>query len=109
MQEFKINLTDSAISKVKTLIEDINAEKFRISLIGGGCSGISYKFSIDTNVNDTDLSMQIDGLTVIVDKKSALFISGSTIDWQDTLMNKSFKVSNPLKKSECSCGKSFSV
>lgn len=109
MMEFKLDITDSAKQKIQNTLKEKSATYFCIKLQGGGCSGLTYVFSFVDKADAADHVLHINGTDVVVDKKSALFINGSVIDWQETLMNKGFKIINPQQKTSCSCGKSFSV
>ncbi|MDX2227757.1 MAG: iron-sulfur cluster assembly accessory protein [Verrucomicrobiae bacterium] len=81
----------------------------RIAVVGGGCSGLSYKMDIVEGPRDRDIFIQSNGVRVVVDPKTALFVSGAELDYSDDLQQGGFKVHNPNAKSTCSCGESFSV
>ena len=78
---------------------------FRISVLGGGCSGFKYDFSFDSNINQEDEKIN----NIIIDKASLKILKGSEIDFVSELMGTSFKISNPKTKSSCGCGISFSI
>lgn len=82
----------------------------RIGIRGGGCSGYSYvlEFS-DEPPRERDRVFEFDGLRVFVDPKSLLYLSGTVVDWEQTLMYQGFKFKNPHEVSSCGCGQSFSV
>ena len=80
----------------------------RIAVNGGGCSGFQYDFALDGTRADDDLAFEQDGATVLVDKMSIEFMAGSVVDFVDDLMGQSFRIVNPLAKSSCGCGTSFS-
>jgi len=87
------------------------ADRFRIKVIGGGCSGYQYKFLIDQSVNDDDLffgSEDLD-LEVVIDKHSLPLISGSILDHSSSISGEHFLLKNPNAKAKCGCGSSFSV
>lgn len=107
--DLKLDITESAKYKIESMLKEKCATHFCIKLQGGGCSGLTYVFSFVDKADDADHVLHVNGISLVVDKKSALFINDSVIDWQETLMNKGFKIINPQQKSACSCGKSFSV
>ena len=76
-----------------------------MSVEGGGCSGFKYNFTIDSKVNDDDLRLE----GVIIDPTSLEYLKGSVLEYNDSLIEKSFKIINPNAKSSCGCGTSFSV
>ena len=105
-----INLTDSAISEVKRLIEKQAKPNLalRIGVQGGGCSGLSYKLGFD-EVRPSDNVTEVGGVRVLVDPKSDLYLDGTTLDFVDGLQERGFKFVNPQAKKSCGCGESFSV
>ena len=78
-------------------------------VVGGGCSGFSYKMGFDDSVKDDDHSVDIKGVKVVVDQKSRLYLDGVEIDFHDGLMGKGFVFNNPNASGTCGCGESFSV
>lgn len=110
--EETIYLTPAAVSEVKRLM---NEEKdgdnlmLRVGVQGGGCSGLSYSMSFDTVADEFDKVLEFDGLKVIVDAKSLLYMSGTTIDYTKEMLTGGFKFENPKSSRGCSCGTSFSV
>ena len=81
----------------------------RVEVIGGGCSGFSYRFGFADTVNADDLVIERDGAKVAVDEASLPFLAGSEIDFVEEIIGASFKVHNPNATSGCGCGTSFSV
>jgi iron-sulfur cluster assembly protein len=81
----------------------------RLGVKGGGCSGLSYFIDWAAEPSKFDHVIEKDGARVFVDPKSAVFLQGTTIDWQQTLMQSGFVFKNPNVKSACGCGESFSV
>jgi iron-sulfur cluster assembly accessory protein len=81
----------------------------RIAVNGGGCSGFQYDFSLSDAREEGDLSVSRDGATILVDSISLVHMAGSTVDFVDDLMGQSFRIANPLAKSSCGCGTSFSL
>ncbi len=81
----------------------------RIAVIGGGCSGLQYQMDLVHTASPKDYLIETQGIRLLIDPKSALYISGSVLDYSDDLQNTGFIVTNPNAASTCSCGKSFSV
>ncbi|VAW84034.1 Iron-sulfur cluster insertion protein ErpA [hydrothermal vent metagenome] len=103
--------TDSAASKVKSLIEEEgNADlKLRVFISGGGCSGFQYGFSFDESINDGDTSVEKEGVTLLVDATSFQYLVGAEIDYTEGLEGAHFVIRNPNATTTCGCGSSFSV
>lgn len=106
-----LNLTDSAVQKVRALVEDeANEElKLRVFVTGGGCSGFQYGFTFDELVGEDDTSVEKDGVTVLVDSLSYQYLVGAEVDYQEGLEGARFVVSNPNAETTCGCGSSFSI
>jgi iron-sulfur cluster assembly accessory protein len=81
----------------------------RLAVIGGGCSGLQYKMEITNSPKPKDILVSSCGVNILIDPRSALFVSGSQIDYSDDLQRGGFKVINPNVTASCSCGESFSV
>jgi len=81
----------------------------RIAVVGGGCSGLQYKMDLTDGPRDRDILVPSNGVNVVIDPKSALFVSGSELDYSDDLQQGGFKVSNPNAVVTCSCGESFAA
>ena len=104
MNNFK--LTNNAATRIKELQKnEENGSLFRISVLGGGCSGFQYDFSFDTKQDENDLKIN----NILIDKQSAELLKGSEVDYVSELIGSSFKISNPQSKSSCGCGISFSL
>ncbi len=103
--------TDSAASKVKSLIdEEGNADlKLRVFISGGGCSGFQYGFSFDESTNDGDTAVEKSGVTLLVDATSFQYLVGAEIDYTEGLEGAHFVIRNPNATTTCGCGSSFSV
>ena len=111
-----ITVTEKAAGEVKRIIADQQsagaAEKLylRISVRGGGCSGFQNKLDLDTTFNEkTDLMSEQHGVTLVVDKKSLLYLQGATIDFHEDLNARGFRITNPQAKGSCGCGSSYSM
>ena len=81
----------------------------RIAVIGGGCSGLQYQMDLVDGPRDRDIMVESNGVKVVIDPKSALFVSGSELDYSDDLQQGGFKVTNPNAVVTCSCGESFAA
>ena len=111
-----IQLTEKAVSELKVLMEkEIAAERLpedshlRLLVEGGGCSGFTYRMGFDSKVNPDDQVEEIEGIKVVVDGKSGLYLDDTQVDFQDGLMGRGFVFSNPNATGQCGCGSSFSV
>ncbi len=103
--------TDSAASKVKSLIEEEGNDnlKLRVFITGGGCSGFQYGFTFDENEQDGDTRVEKDGVTLLVDPMSYQYLIGAEIDYKEDLSGAQFVIRNPNATTTCGCGSSFSV
>jgi iron-sulfur cluster assembly accessory protein len=81
----------------------------RIAVVGGGCSGLQYKMDLVDGPANRDILVRSANVNVVIDPKSALFVSGSLLDFSDDLQKGGFKVTNPNAAAHCSCGESFSA
>ena len=105
-----IALTDNAASKVAELItaEGDDQLALRVAVRPGGCSGFSYEMFFDTDVADDDVTLEKDGVRVVVDPSSAQLLTGATLDYKDGLQQAGFSIDNPNAQRTCGCGQSFS-
>jgi iron-sulfur cluster assembly protein len=108
-----ITVTERAVQAIKaSMAEEKRSETdsyLRVSVKGGGCSGMMYHLSIETDKNDGDEILERDDVRIIVDAKSKLFLHGMTLDYTTGLNGKGFVFSNPNAAGTCGCGESFSV
>ncbi len=108
-----IHISDSAKKQVQNLMADdgLNGEHFvRVSVKSGGCSGLSYDLSFDKEVNaEADEVFEDNGMKIVADKRSVLYLFGTTLDFSGGLNGKGFEFKNPNASRTCSCGESFSV
>ena len=106
-----IKVTDSASRKLNSLLEKQGRTHgaLRVAVIGGGCSGLQYKMDLVDGPSNRDILVESAKVRVIVDPKSALFVSGSLLDYSDDLQKGGFKVTNPNAVAHCSCGESFAA
>lgn len=105
-----ITITEKAKAQIKHIfLERGDTDKgLRVSVVGGGCSGLSYKIDFD-NHKEKDNIMTFESVRVFIDPKSSIYLKGVTLDFQDGLQGKGFVFSNPSAKNTCGCGESFSV
>ena len=106
-------LTDKAVGEIKKIMADQSLENqyVRAGCRGGGCSGLTWILNIDENYDEAkDLLEEQDGLKIVMDKRSALYLPGTTIDYyDDSLTKRGFVFSNSSIKSTCGCGASFQM
>ncbi|MBR72590.1 MAG: iron-sulfur cluster insertion protein ErpA [Rhodospirillaceae bacterium] len=106
-----ILVTENAAKRIQILLDQESNpnQVFRVSVLGGGCSGFQYKFSFDETLNTDDIVITKLGIKVVIDNISSNYLSGSEIDYSDELMGAMFVVKNPNATASCGCGTSFSV
>jgi iron-sulfur cluster assembly protein len=105
-----INVTPLAASKIRQLLEKNHATGgLRLGVVGGGCSGLTYKFKLDSEPRPADHVVEADGVKVFVDPKSYAHLDGLTLDYHESLMESGFVFMNPNAQHSCSCGKSFAL
>ena len=106
-----VKVTDAASGKLRSLLDKQGRAHgaLRVAVIGGGCSGLQYKMDLVDGPANRDILVESAGVRVVVDPKSALFVSGSLVDFSDDLQKGGFKVTNPNAVAHCSCGESFSA
>ena len=106
-----IRVTPSAAKKVSTLLARQGRAQgvLRVAVVGGGCSGLQYKMDLQDAPASRDIMVETGGIRVVVDPKSALYVTGSELDYTDALTEGGFKVKNPNAATSCSCGESFSA
>ena len=102
----KIEFTESAKKEIARIVSEKGAKMyFRISVLGGGCSGFKYNFSFDDKINSNDTVLN----KTLIDENSLKIINGSVVDFKKELIGNSFVINNPKANSSCGCGLSFSV
>ena len=106
-----IKVTPGAAKKVGMLLQRQGRPGgvLRVAVVGGGCSGLQYKMDLQDQPANRDILVESGGIKVVVDPKSALYVTGSQLDYVDALQDGGFKVNNPNAASSCSCGESFSA
>jgi iron-sulfur cluster assembly accessory protein len=107
-----VQLTPVAVTKVKEILQQQTPSPagLRVAVVGGGCSGFSYHMAFENQVNEnSDNVYEFEGLKVLVDQMSEMYLEGVQIDYIETIEGSGFKFNNPNVKSTCGCGSSFSV
>jgi len=106
-----ITISKSAKTKIKDLLLEENNPKLslRTFVQGGGCSGFSYGFTFDEEMNEDDFEIPLDEFRVLVDSMSMQYLTGAEIDYKEELMGSTFSIKNPNAQTTCSCGSSFGV
>jgi iron-sulfur cluster assembly accessory protein len=104
-------ITEKASEKLTSLLTRQGRPNgaLRIAVVGGGCSGLQYKMDLVDGPANRDIMVRSVNVNVVIDPKSALFVSGSLLDFSDDLQKGGFKVTNPNAAAHCSCGESFSA
>ena len=105
-----IGITDGAARKIQALVAEkgLPDAGLRVKVVGGGCSGLTYKMDID-RVREGDRVFEHDGARLVVDRKSFLYLRGTELDYKEELMAAGFNLRNPNVKRTCGCGSSFVV
>jgi iron-sulfur cluster assembly protein len=106
-----VKVTENASRKLTSLLTKQGRPNgaLRVAVIGGGCSGLQYKMDLVDGPANRDIMVESQSVRVVVDPKSALFVSGSLLDYSDDLQKGGFKVTNPNAVAHCSCGESFAA
>jgi iron-sulfur cluster assembly protein len=106
-----VKVTENAARKLLGLLHKQGRPEgaLRVAVIGGGCSGLQYKMDLVDGPANRDIMVQSSEVRVVIDPKSALFVSGSLLDYSDDLQKGGFKVTNPNAVAHCSCGESFAA
>jgi iron-sulfur cluster assembly protein len=110
--ETLIKVLDGASAQLRSLLKKqgrLEAGGLRVAVVGGGCSGLQYKMDLVDGPAHRDIMVESNGVRVVIDPKSALFVTGSELDFSDDLQQGGFKVTNPNAVVTCSCGESFAA
>jgi iron-sulfur cluster assembly accessory protein len=104
-----VALTDGAAVKVRALLDQEGRDdlRLRVAVQPGGCSGLQYQLFFDERSLDGDLELDLSGVPVVVDRMSAPYLTGATIDFTDTIEQQGFTIDNPNAGGGCACGNSF--
>jgi iron-sulfur cluster assembly protein len=106
-----VHVTEKAAEQIKSIMarEGLKDHGLRVAVVGGGCSGLSYRLNFDKEPAGDDKVFEEHGVRIFLDKKSAVFVNGMTLDFSDGLNGTGFMFQNPNAKSSCGCGSSFSA
>lgn len=107
-----IQVTEAAAGRIRELLERdgrLGTHGLRVKVVGGGCSGLQYQLSFDDQLRENDTELDANGVRLLVDEKSALYLVGSSLDFVDTLAESGFKIVNPNASNTCGCGQSFAA
>ncbi|QIE57426.1 iron-sulfur cluster insertion protein ErpA [Pikeienuella piscinae] len=105
-----IKVTDACAARLNAIAEAEGAKKnLRVAVLGGGCSGFSYEFTLEDETGEDDLVIEAGGAAVLIDPVSLPFLAGSVVDFKNELIGARFEVENPNATSSCGCGTSFSI
>jgi iron-sulfur cluster assembly protein len=106
-----VTVTDRAADRIRAIFAEEEAGPavgLRLSVVGGGCSGLSYEMELAEQVANDNV-VEAEGFRILLDPKSAVYLKGVTLDFQDGLMGRGFVFSNPAARNTCGCGESFSL
>tara|TARA_E500000318_G_scaffold111992_2_gene133191 strand:- start:4688 stop:5014 length:327 start_codon:yes stop_codon:yes gene_type:complete len=107
-----ITITHSAYKRARDLMKEENLSDdyhIRVGVLGGGCSGLQYELSFDNQIREDDQVVDSDGMKIVVDRKSYLYLIGTELDFSSGLNGKGFVFNNPNATRTCGCGESFSL
>ena len=106
-----ITITENVDTKVSEILKDENdpTASLRVFVQGGGCSGMSYGFTLETEQNEDDFVIEQQGVKYLVDAMSMQYLQGATIDYKEDFEGSNFVINNPNAQTSCGCGSSFSV
>ena len=108
-----IQVSDTASKKIVDMMKDDGfdaaVDYVRVGVKSGGCSGLSYELKFDKEIGETDKVFEVEGVKIVVDKKSFLYLVGTTLDFSGGLNGKGFVFVNPNADRTCGCGESFSI
>ena len=103
-----IEVTPNAVNRIRQMLSENGIEGgLRLGVVGGGCSGMSYKFKFEKDPRPNDNVFEVDGVKLMVDPKSYEYLKGLVLDFKDTLIERAFVFHNPNATKNCGCGKSF--
>ena len=110
-EDENIQITKKAATRIKAILEAEKKDGYalRLSVVGGGCSGMSYNLTFDNNQKEFDKVYESNGIKILCDIKSWVYVKGTEIDFSDDLLSGGFKLNNPNANKTCGCGTSFSA
>ena len=108
-----LSITDRARTQIRTVAAqediDLNNAHVRLAVVQGGCSGFSYDLGWDTEVKNGDARLDVNGLSIVIDRRSKPYLDGTELDFTDGLEGRGFHFSNPQASRTCACGESFGL
>jgi iron-sulfur cluster assembly protein len=107
-----IAITERAAKELRRIVDDQKLPEttvLRVGVKGGGCSGFSYSLGFDDTIHEDDQTAETDGFKIVCDPKSFLYLNGTEVDFEESLMGRGFKFGNPNASKTCGCGESFTV
>ena len=107
-----ITISERAVKELRRIITEQSLPEttvVRVGVKGGGCSGFSYSLGFDDTIHDTDQVVESHDFRIVCDPKSFLYLNGTEVDFEESLMGRGFKFGNPNASKTCGCGESFSV
>ena len=108
--DVNISVSNRAANRIRDILAKEGGQPaLRISVQGGGCSGLSYAMRLDTQARDRDKVFEEFGARIFVDPKSLLYLNGTTLEYEETLMRQGFVFQNPNAERSCGCGSSFTA
>ena len=109
-RDYGLSMTESAAARIRALAADEQEPvSLRVQVMGGGCSGFQYGFSLDRTRDPADMALERDGARVLIDEMSVALLQGSQIDWHEDVAGAMFVITNPNATASCGCGPSFSI
>jgi len=109
----ELQITERALARIREIAAsegvDLGQTMLRIAVVPGGCSGLTYELGWDTTLQEQDLTAQFDGVQVVIDRRSYLYLKGTTLDFTDGLEGRGFHFVNPQAARTCACGESFGL
>ncbi len=108
--DYGLSMTEGAAARILALAaQETEPVSLRVQVMGGGCSGFQYSFSLDQTRNPDDLTLERDGARLLIDEMSIALLQGSEIDWHEDVAGAMFVIANPNATASCGCGTSFSI
>lgn len=109
----ELQITDRALTRIREIAQqegvDLAQTMLRIAVVPGGCSGLTYELGWDTTLQEQDQTAEFDGVRVVIDRRSYLYLRGTTLDFTDGLEGRGFHFVNPQAARTCACGESFGL
>ena len=102
-----ISVTANAVNKIRGMLTENDKPAMRLGVVGGGCSGLSYKFRYEQKPRESDHVIEVDGVMLLVDPKSYGYLDGMELDYEETILEQAFRFRNPNAQKSCGCGRSF--